>query len=324
MACFGVAADVQGARSCDAATGQLAPEPTLPAMTDVGALPAANTWPPGATVDCKGPVPHGMVCVPGGAFILGSAKHPPISTQYDPVPEHLVHLSPFALDADEFTVGQYRGLVQAGDVPEPVPQGVNYNQGDGWCTYVSIMDGSHDAMPVNCLAWSAAQQACAAVGKRLPTEAEWEFAARNTTQESSYPWGADADACAYAVVGHGDYLHFDPINCELQENRFSVGPVAGGNARDKTALGVLNLGGNLTEWMEDLFAPYTAPCWNPPGTRLLVDPVCVSDLNGAQISGSLRGGAWNVVPGMSLSYLRQNESRSNWDIAVGFRCAVTM
>jgi formylglycine-generating enzyme required for sulfatase activity len=324
MACFGVAADVQGARSCDAGTGQLAAEPTLSVMTDIPALLAANTWAPAAPVDCKGPVPHGMICVPGGAFLLGSAKHPPISAQYDPVPEHLVQLSPFALDADEFTVGQYRGLVQAGDVPEPVPQGSNYDQGDGWCTYLSIMDGSHDAMPVNCLPWSGAQQACAAVGKRLPTEAEWEFAARNTTRESPFPWGSDPDECAYAVIGRGDYLHFDPINCELQENRFSVGPVAGGSARDKTALGVLNLGGNLTEWLEDLFAPYSAPCWNPAGARLLVDPVCGSDKNGAQIDGSLRGGSWNQVPGMSLSYVRNDESRNNWDIGVGFRCAASM
>jgi formylglycine-generating enzyme required for sulfatase activity len=324
MACFGVAADVQGARSCDAGTGQLAPEPTLAPLTDVRALPAVNSWPPAATVDCRGPVPKGMICVAGGAFLLGSAKHPPISSQYDPVPEHLVQLSPFALDADEFTVGAYRTIVQNSGVPEPVPRGSDYNMGDGWCTYVSSTDPSHDAMPVNCLAWSAAQAACAAVGKRLPTEAEWEFAARNTTQESPYPWGSDPDACAYAVVGRGDYLHDDPINCELEENRFSVGPVAGGSARDKTSLGVLNLGGNLGEWLQDLFAPYSAPCWNPAGSRLLVDPVCGSDTNGQQLLGSYRGGAWNVVPGLSLSYVRASDPRDVYDIAVGFRCAVSM
>jgi formylglycine-generating enzyme required for sulfatase activity len=320
MACFGVPADVAGGQSCDPTTGELAPEPTLTPLTDLSALPAPGSWAPAAKVDCRGTVPAGMICVPGGAFLLGSARHPPISAQDDPVPEHVVQLAPFALDADEFTVGSIRDLVRRQGLPEPLARDPNFDSNNGPCTYISATDPTNDALPVNCLPWGIAAQACMFLGKRLPTEAEWEFAARNLAEETPYPWGSDPNACAYTIVGRGRYLQFEATNCEAAGNGFAVGPVAGGSALDTTRRGLRNMGGNVGEWTQDFFYPYSAPCWNPPGVRVLVDPICAAG-NGLR---SWRGGAWELVPATSLAYARNfsPDTNSNWD--VGFRCALSM
>jgi formylglycine-generating enzyme required for sulfatase activity len=321
MACFGLPADVTGGRTCDPTTGELAAEPTLEPSPDLSGLPRPGSWSPAARVDCRGNVPAGMICVPGGAFLLGSARHPPISAQGDPVPEHVVQLAPFALDADEFTVGSVRDLVLHRGLPEPLARDPNFDSDNGPCTYISSTDPTNDTMPANCVMWFIADLACMMLGKRLPTEAEWEYAARNLTQETPYPWGSDANACAYAMVGRGRYLRSEATNCEV-ENGFSIGPVAGGSPLDRTSLGLANLGGNVGEWAQDFFNPYSAPCWNPPRSRLLVDPMCGESNPGGL--RSYRGGSWDQVPGSSLGYVRGFSPGSWSDLNVGFRCAVSM
>jgi formylglycine-generating enzyme required for sulfatase activity len=264
-----------------------------------------------------------MVCVPGGAFLLGSARYPPVTASWVPVPEHAVQLSPFALDIEEFTVGAIRTLVQDRNLPEPLAgDPTNYDSNDGPCTYISSTDARNDAMPANCLTWYTADLACRLLGKRLPSEAEWEYAARNLTAETPYPWGTDPNACAYATVAHGRYLDFEATNCETVANDFAIGPVARGSARDRTSLGLLNLGGNVGEWVRDFLNPYSAPCWNPPGARLLVNPVCNDNV--MQGERSYRGGFWDGVPGSALGFARDGAGGGATLYDVGFRCAVSM
>jgi formylglycine-generating enzyme required for sulfatase activity len=323
MACFGLAADVGGAQTCDPTTGTLAAEPTLTRGPDLSGLPGPGSWAPAATVDCRGSVPAGMVCVPGGAFLLGSAHHAPVLPDWVPLPEHVVQLSPFALDVNELTVGTTRQLVQDANLPDPLAEDpTNYDSNNGPCTYISRTDPRNDAMPINCVTWFSAELACRFLGKRLPTEAEWEYAARNLTAESPYPWGSDPNACAYATVGRGRYLKFEATNCETVANGFAVGPVAGGSPQDRTSLGLLNLGGNLSEWVQDYFKPYSAPCWNPPGSRLLVDPVCNDST--MQADKSDRGGSWDQTPGGALAYTRASYAAAATAFDVGIRCAKSM
>jgi formylglycine-generating enzyme required for sulfatase activity len=325
MKCFGVPADVDAKRSCDPTTGAVAAEPTLTVIANPDALPPPGSWPPAATVDCHGAIPAGMVCVPGGALLLGNPTFPrgqecaTNAAAQDPVPEHVVQLSPFALDAFEVTVGAFRELVRTHpDLPQPVPRDADAFNPDGFCTYVGTEDPSNDAMPANCVPWSSANQVCALLGKRLPTEAEWEFAARNRTQETPYAWGTDPDACNYSVVARGDIFE-EPTNCESASNGFAVGPVAGGAAEDRTALGIANMGGNVSEWALDLFNSYSARCWNTG--NLLIDPTCDVDVNGLTLLHSARGGDWMKVPSSTLGYARLSSAFGA--ASLGFRCALS-
>jgi formylglycine-generating enzyme required for sulfatase activity len=84
----------------------------------------------------------------------------------------------------------------------------------------------------------------------------------------------------------------------------------------------LNLGGNVSEWLQDDFKPYSAPCWNPPGSRLLVDPMC--DDGSMQPDKTWRGGAWDGTPGTALTYARGSWSAAATAIDIGFRCAKSM
>jgi formylglycine-generating enzyme required for sulfatase activity len=327
MKCFGVLADVGGRKSCDPTTGSLAPEPTLTVAPEGGALPQPGSWAPATTVDCRGEIPNGMACVPGGAFILGNptfprgeeyGRHPAVQ---DPTPEHVVELHPYALDVAEMTVGTIRNLVRehASLLAPPIQRGPDPNAADGLCTYLGADDASDDAMPVNCLDWSSASAACTLLGKRLATEAEWEFAARNRTEQTPYPWGTDSNACSYAIVGAGQYLSGGATNCESPSNGFAAGPVAGGAAGDRTRLGIENMGGNLTEWVLDLYNAYSSPCWNTG--LLLVDPMCKTDYTGRHSVHSARGGSWFEVPNSTLGYFR-----SYWpaaDATIGLRCALS-
>src|SRR5262249_22678930 len=161
--------------------------------------------------------------------------------------EQLVQLLPFALDIDEMTVGAIRPLVAT--IGEPTAQSAI----DPFCTYTAApsADGSSEKMPVNCVSLQQARDACKALGKRLPTEAEWEYAAGNLGRETRYPWGS-GDPCDFAAVGLG--LASDAqTSIQCLDAGDTAGPQPVGSMGDVTDLGVHDLGGNLTEWLEDDF-----------------------------------------------------------------------
>ena len=129
-----------------------------------------------------------MVCIEGGAFLFGSPFHFNFTAELSSEPEHLVKLSPFAIDRDEITVGEARALVAAGLVtgspvlpnPDPLAAGAT-------CSYLGTSDPTNDAEPLNCLTHDLAAQICEALDRRLPTEAEWEFVAGQRELETPYP-----------------------------------------------------------------------------------------------------------------------------------------
>lgn len=119
---------------------------------------------------------HEMVLVPAGAFLMGGENG-----ALSEMPAHRVELDGYYIDTYEVTVAQYRACVQAGGCPAP-------GTGD-FCTYE--MPGG-DTHPADCLTWNAAQLYCDWAGLRLPTEAQWEKAARGTDGRT-YPWGEGLD-----------------------------------------------------------------------------------------------------------------------------------
>jgi len=320
MRCFGVASAPSERSTCDPATGELGPEPLLGAAP--ASLPQPHDWPPGRVVPCPAAVASEMACIAGGAFLLGSFDSVVQLEGLEATPERLVTLSPFALDMDEVTVGEVRALVAAGALSStPIPRDPAVGTVNHACThYEGPDDPEANEAPVNCLSPELAREICKARNKRLPTEAEWEFAASNRMFETVHPWGDDTDICARSVVAIGRtdvqvVANEDP-SCRGEHPDLSLtGPLPGGDDDDVTIDGIRNLGGNLAEWVEDDLAPYDSPCWQPEES-LLTNPVCKG---GASLTGfDARGSDWAGPRWRTRSYVRSSREPSPY---VGVRCA---
>ncbi len=261
-----------------------------------------------------------MACLPGNVFVLGSNSYTELETTTEVFasPEHLVQLSPFALDLDEVSVGTIRQLVMTQGLPPPATGDTESGETPPECTYYTGDDDpTKDAYPVNCIPWASAAQACQLLGKRLPTEAEWEYAAGNLGLRTSFPWGGDTDVCSHAVIADG--RGSDPYeSTECLAVGATPGPQPSGRTvDDATTLQILNLGGDLSEWTSDIYQPYTGDCWQT-GANLLVDPSCsASGLH------TVRGGYWAGDTDSAYIYYRfaPGEGASTYN---GFRCAMSM
>lgn len=316
MNCFGVSASPIEAVSCR--DGELAP---VEVLVPDASLPAPGSW-PGAQAKPCGSVPDDMVCIEGGAFLLGSPHHLDLAAELDAEPERLVVLSPFALDRDEMTVGEIRALLAQGLLPEaPFGPDPDPKAPTATCLFLGADDATHDPMPVNCVRHELAVAACAALGRRLPTEAEWELAAGQRDLETHYPWGYDDDVCGHAIVGVGRYSEaYEPetISCRVRSDGSlgPWGPQPGGHPLDVTAEGAQNLPGNLAEWVADSFAPYAAACYEG-GSPALHDPLC----GGATGPWVYRGAGWLGLPAQARVFIRHRSSIASTNI--GFRCALS-
>ncbi len=160
------------------------------------------------------PVPEGMVYVPGGVFWMGRDD----GDAYE-APAHQVTMKPFFMDRTEVTNAQYAEFVQATKHRAPPDwKGGQYSPGT-------------ENFPVVNVSWQDASDYAAWAGKRLPTETEWEYAAR-TKDGRRYPWGANWDA-AHANTSESNLNH-----------PFAVGTKPGA----ANPLGLLDLAGNVWEW----------------------------------------------------------------------------
>jgi sulfatase modifying factor 1 len=196
---------------------------------------------------CKG-VPAGMALVGGGLW-MGCNAVVDSQCQADEKPQHFVTLSPVFVDRYEVTVQAYAACVQSGACSLPQP-------GDPHCNWG--VPGRQDH-PINCVTWEQAGAVCQAQGKRLPTEAEWELAARGACKTSTckqdaprWPWGnLPVASCAMAAL-------FGKVKpgCDLDAT-FPVGARPG----DHSAWGLYDLAGNVREWVQDGYDPtfYATP-----------------------------------------------------------------
>ena len=311
MSCFGVPADVDAGTACDPSTGTAQPVAAFPVIEDPASVLRPGSWAPAQRVDCPGPAEEGMVCIPGGAFLLGSPDYLPLG-DLNPVPEQLVQLSPFMLDVDEMTVEQMRSLVEQAGVDPPLPKGAGLQ---ARCTFTTTPTPDGDAMPVNCVNRQTARAACEALGKRLPTEAEREYAAGNLGLETTYPWGA-GDPCENAIIGKGNPADDDVSSACREDPDELVGPRPEGSPFDVTSLGVRNMGGNLSEWTEDDFRSYAdSECWGA-AAALHVDPRCEA---GGLPTG--RGGSWADLAFNAQVSVRGAYTDGNSNSRTGIRCA---
>lgn len=193
--------------------------------------------------------PEGMVNIPQGAFTMGSSFEENESAVRDrEYPPHEVWLSRYAMDQYEVTVAQYTECVEQGACEEP-PATQRPTEKEEWCNYGHVDRANQ---PINCVDWERANAFCEWAGKKLPTEAQWEKAARGP-ESFKYSWGnAPEPSCTLAAL----------TNCG-RETTWDVGM----HPEDVSTYGVFDLMGNVYEWTRYPFYEYpedAAPLTNPP------------------------------------------------------------
>jgi len=218
-----------------------------------------------------------LVRIEGGTFTMGD-------DEFFPMRE--VFLNPFYIDATEVTTARYSKFLQAnGSLAPP----------DDWD---SVDLKKHGDLPVVGVSWNDADAYCQWVGRRLPTEAEWERAARDSDQRK-YPWGNDepgAGKAAYARKAEQAY----------EGGLERVGSLEAGRSRE----GVYDLEGNVSEWVSDWFAESFSvddvrnPKGPPSGEKKVI-----------------RGSGWHEPVERIGGSRRYQASPDNRTDDVGFRCA---
>jgi formylglycine-generating enzyme required for sulfatase activity len=198
--------------------------PLPPPRTDRPWSKTAPKLEPAALGRC----PKGMAAFAGGAFTMGSNSGAPIER-----PAHAVEIPPFCLDETEVTVAAYEQCIAASICPQVTNGGGSL----GHCNLPNSAEHNH---PRNCVEYEAAQDYCAWVGKRLPTEAEWEFAAKAGARNLTYPTGERPSSEADACIGK-DYA------------KGSTCPVA---SRKREPSGVFDLAGNVAEYASGGYVAY--------------------------------------------------------------------
>lgn len=340
--CFGVRSRLTpwSFSTCDPATGELGPEPELGRPPMESQMRKLAPWAPAQDVPCRGSFdPAKMACVEGGAFIMGGVSYlgapADKGNRFAAAPEMLVALSPFALDKDELLVKDFVALQkQYSELQAVKPLTASEHP---LCNLKETAADAASGLPLNCIDHQMAEAICRAQKKRLPTEAEWEFAAGERRAENPYPWGTDPDTCSHAVVGRGTLFSGTGIDVtcrvDAQGKPVAIGPIESGHPLDVTPRGLRNLGGNVAEWTQDAFTLYSSPCWGrrPIFRNWLLDPVC-SDV-GPTVSVSswvTRGGAWGLAPSLAAVIQRSSplpaldRAGLSGYSTVGVRCAISM
>jgi formylglycine-generating enzyme required for sulfatase activity len=215
-----------------------------------------------------------MVAVPAGEFVSGCNHQADLDCYIDEQPGRMRRLESFQIDTTEVTLAAFRECVQAGYCEAPEIGG-------------SCNEGRTDrnAHPVNCVDWGQAKTYCEWRGKRLPTEWEWEKAARGTNGQT-YPWGDAPLDCQLAVTERGY-----ESNCKQPESTSSVGSKPAG----VSPYGATDMAGNVWEWTSSEY----------PGDSLRV----------------VRGGSWFDVARHARTSMRGRHIANSRLSNVGFRCA---
>jgi formylglycine-generating enzyme required for sulfatase activity len=190
-----------------------------------------------------------MVQVPAGEFVMGCD---PTNDDFCGHPSeilHTVNVDAFEIDKYEVNFRRYQECIDAGACTDPSIGGMfNF----GWPNI--------EMMPVNAVNWHQAKAFCEWDGKRLPTEAEWEKAARGASDTRLYPWGNEAPSCDNTVM---DTALAGQLGCGTG-NSLNIGSKPAG----ASPYGAMDMAGNLWEWVNDWYdEDYYAnsPTDNPQG-----------------------------------------------------------
>jgi formylglycine-generating enzyme required for sulfatase activity len=261
-----------------------------------------------------------MVHIPGGTFLMGS---PEDEGDTDEHPQHQVTLSAYCIDRDEVTVKAYSVCVAAKHCKPPAhtesidSSAAAVEQQSPFCNRDDRLDH-----PMNCVNWYeahdyCAQKACPSGHCRLPTEAEWEYAARGS-EGRKYPWGKSEptekllNACGTECVKMMRRFNKEAKSMYIANDGWkTTAPV--GTFRDSAQFGVHDMAGNVWEWILDWYDRYK--------DRTVVNPRGPTTATEKE-ERVVRGGGWDAenalrVRGANRDSLAPRRRKST----LGFRCA---
>ena len=242
-----------------------------------------------------------MMTVPEGLFLMGTAKAGQdlfsLDLPYDDTeqPQHQVWLDRFAIDRDEVSLGEFLGWLH--QQHRPVARELR-KLIDHMVTVHAVAPDTLTHWPALYVTWAEASDFCRAQDKRLPSEAEWEKAARGD-KGNLFPWGQNPPAAGLAMFGQY-HVHEIPI----------VASVQSGDA-GRSPYGLYHMAGNAAEWVDDWFGiDYyaTMPSRNPHGVKQSRYKV-------------VRGGSWKSSPTLLRTATRSGASPEQRAATIGFRCA---
>jgi sulfatase modifying factor 1 len=258
----------------------------------VAAGPPPKDAPPGIeTVKGKDGAP--MVLIPAGPFTMGSNEGLPNER-----PEHIVDVDAYYIDQYEVTLALYRKFLDAGKHDSPPT----------WDDEAATTVGDRPAIGMK---WADADAYCKWAGKRLPTEAEWEKAARGTDARR-YPWGSMQPFVDIANYNRGlwvsEAVTLAAVTSGLEGMSVRHGLKEGG----KSPYGLNHMAGNAAEWVSDWYDRdyyQNSPKKNPTGPAQGEKRV-------------LRGGSWADLPLALRVTARISAEPEFEDRTIGFRCAM--
>jgi formylglycine-generating enzyme required for sulfatase activity len=274
---------------------QVPDEDTIKPDTAIDEVTDTDTGP----IDVEVPESE-MVDIPAGEFMMGCNEAVDTECEEDEYPYHAVMLSAYKIDKYEVTAGEYKKCVDAGVCNNNNKEEFQY----GMYPDCPLGVAGKENYAMDCTSWYGAKTYCEWVGKRLPTEAEWEKAARGTDGRK-YPWGNEPGvSCDYAII-------FDAGDVAGGCGTYDLWPV-GSKENGKSPYGIYDMIGNAMELVSDWYGKYdeTSPSIDPAGPEFGVSRI-------------VRGGDYCCHPDGTPKVLR-----TSWrgftppeDLLWGFRCA---
>ncbi len=226
-------------------------------------------------------VPKDMVKIQPGEFDIGCSIGDRDCFDYEKPSRRITITKGFYIDKFEVTQGKYREIMGASP---------------------SCLGKCGEKCPVECVTWYDAEEFCGKSGKRLPTEAEWEYAAR-ANSKTRYFWGG---------MVKNDYLwHKDNAKADYEGNVAGFGKQPVG-LKKPNGFGLYDMEGNVWEWTRDCWQ------WNWYREAPPVDPVNASPQCKARV---LRGGSWFLDARMNRVSMRNGYDPERYNYFTGFRCA---
>ena len=239
----------------------------------------------------ESPIILDWVAIPGGLLRLGGEGS---AFEVDQSPRPTVQIEPFWLTRGEISVGEYTRCVEAGACrPPSTGEGCNWGRAD------------RSDHPVNCVSWWQARRFSRWAGGDLPSEAEWELAARSGRLATPYPWGHTPPSCLHAVMNDGR------SGCGQRGTWPRCSRPQGDSSH-----GLCDLVGNVQEWTLD---EYHSSYRHLSGDGA---PVCLmgSDCLTPKVWRVSRGGGWSYGPTLYLSSTTRNAASPQRQLsALGFR-----